>query len=149
MGRRWARLDERLDVGGGSCLSGQASVKGVGRLQQAGAVGLPQRPSHQLLSGDAGRQRLCGLRDGFILGLAGVVMVDEIGHAAKHLGKWRDVVGHRAPPSAMGWSGPDPVIGQPECVLASGRWLVAGRLLGARGRPSSPWPGSAPEQRQK
>jgi hypothetical protein len=76
-------------------------------------------------------------------------MVDEIGHAAKHLGKWRDVVGHRAPPSAMGWSGPDPVIGQPECVLTSGRWLVAGRLLGARGRPSSPWPGSAPGQRQK
>jgi hypothetical protein len=81
MGRRWARLDERLDVGGGGCLSGQASVKG------------------------AGRQRLCGLGDGFILGLAGVVVVDEIGHAAKHLGKWRDVVGQRAPPSAMGWVG--------------------------------------------
>jgi hypothetical protein len=86
MGRRWTRLDERLDVGGGGCLSGQASVKGVGRRQQAGAVGLPQRPSHQLLSGGAGRQRLCGLGDGFILGLAGVVVVDEIGHAAKHLG---------------------------------------------------------------
>ena len=102
MGRRWARLDERLDLGGGGCLSGQASVKGVGRRKHAAAVGLPQRPSHQLLSGGAGRQRLCGLGDGFILGLAGVVVVDEIGHAAKHLGKWRDVVGQRAPPSAMG-----------------------------------------------
>jgi hypothetical protein len=111
MGRRWAHLDERLDVDGGGCLSGQASVKGVGRRQQAGAVGLPQRPRHQLLSGGSGRQRLCGLGDGFILGLAGVIVVDEIGHAAKHLGKWRDVVGHRAPPSAMGWSGPDLVSG--------------------------------------
>jgi hypothetical protein len=60
-----------------------------------------------------------------------VVVVDEIGHAAKHLGKWRDVVGQRAPPSAMGWSGPDPVIGQPECVQLQ----EGGLSLEAVGRP--------------
>src|SRR5215213_5507051 len=144
MGRRWARLDEPVDVGGGGCLSGQAGVKGIGRRQQAGPAGLPQRPSHQPLSGGAGSQRLCGPGDGFILGLAGVVVVDEIGHAAKHLGKWRDVVGQRAPPSAMGWVGTGSCYRATRVRSTSGRWLVAGRLLGARGRPSSPmvWVGT-------
>jgi hypothetical protein len=96
IGRRCARLGERPDVGGGDCLSGQAGVKGVGRRQQPGAVSLPQRPGHQLLGGGAGRQGPGGLGDGFVLGLAGVVVVEEVGHAAKQLGNWRDVVGHGA-----------------------------------------------------
>ena len=151
IGRRWgwAGLDERLDVGEGGGLAGQTDMEGVGRRQQAGAVSLPQRAGHQLLGAGAGREGLCGPGDGFVVGLAGVVVVDEVGHAAKWLGSWRDVVGHGARPPRP-WDGRDRMlVGQPACVPGrdGGSWLD--RCWGARGRPSIPWPGSAPGQRQK
>jgi hypothetical protein len=81
-GRR-ARLLHGLDVGGGGRLARQSGVEGVGRGQQLGAVQLPQLPGHQLRCGGAGRDDAGGLGDGLIAGAAGVVVVDEVGHAAK------------------------------------------------------------------
>jgi hypothetical protein len=76
-------------------LARQAGVEGVGRCQQICPIDLPQPPSHQLLGGGTGRHDPGRLGDGLIAGLAGVVLVDEVGHAAKQPGQRADlVVGH-------------------------------------------------------
>jgi hypothetical protein len=81
-------------VGSGGGLPRHSGVKGVGRGQQIGAIDLPQPPSHQLLGGGAGGHHPSRLGDGLIAGLAGVVLVDQVGHAAKQPGQRTDLVGH-------------------------------------------------------
>jgi len=75
-------------------LAWQAGVEGVGRRQQIRAIDLPQPPGHQLLGGGPGRDDPGRLGDGLMAGLAGVVVVDEVGHATKQPGQRADLIGH-------------------------------------------------------
>jgi hypothetical protein len=75
-------------------LARQPGVEGVSRRQQIRPIDLPQPPSHQLLGGSAGRHDPGRLGDGLIAGLAGVVAVDQVGHATKQPGQRTNLVGH-------------------------------------------------------
>jgi hypothetical protein len=86
-----------LDVGSRNHLAWQSGVEGVSRRQQIRAIDLPQPPSHQLLGGGAGRHHPSGLGDGLIAGLAGVVLVDQVGHATKQPSQRTNLVAHRKP----------------------------------------------------
>ena len=150
IGRRWARLHERLDVGGGDCLSGQASVKGVGRRQQAGAVRPPtaaQPPAAEWWRGAASASAALVTASYWVWLVWSWSMRSAMPRNTWASGEmW---LANAPPPRPWDGSGPDPVIGQPECVQLQegGLSLDGGRAPG--GRPSSPWPGSAPGQRKK
>jgi hypothetical protein len=114
-----------LDVGSRNRLAWQSGVEGVGRRQQVRPIDLPQPPSHQLLGGGAGRHDPGRLGDGLIASLAGVVLVDEVGHTAKQPGQRADlVVGHLPSSSTLadhrrgGCSDPPRLVGYLQVVAA-------------------------------